>query len=224
MRERDREKRAGAAQAPSDELILAAADRAARHRAAAAPGVPVWAILEDLALPVRSRDARHVRSRLPALQAAGLLESERRHGVPVWTLTRRGRARLRAARSAGEITLPESPQHRAWRYARTAAGEEIQGFRDELAATIERARGLLECEPPAHSDAWFELAENLRRAAWLVGSASHCLHEWSEPDDASADIDDHAELCTTADAGSEPALRRARRAGRRNVRLWRRGN
>jgi len=60
----------------------------------------------------------------------------------------------------------------------------------------------LRTRPPAFSDQWFELAERLRSDCWMLGSASHCLHEWAEPDDRYADIDEGV-------------------PGRRNLRLWR---
>ena len=79
------------------------------------------------------------------------------------------------------------------------------------------------CSPTErpHSDAWFELAETLRRAARRVGSAGHCLYEWPEPGDARADLDDRRE---PEDRCLRPPLRRRRRAlraGRRNIALWR---
>jgi hypothetical protein len=222
MRNPDRDRRARPAELPSDELVLAAVERAVRHRGADVSEVPVWAILEQLGLATRSREARHVRSRLHALQAAGSLQQARRHGVPVSGLTPGGWRRLERALSAGAaLRLPESPQHRAWHHARTAAAEEIERFRRSLADTIDEASRLLDADPPAHSDAWFELAERLRRAAWRVGSAGHCLYEWTEPDDADADIDDHAAPGDEHIAPTERAVRRARRAGRRNTRLWR---
>jgi hypothetical protein len=222
MRNPDRDRRATPAELPSDELIMAAVERSVRHRAGDVSDVPVWAILEHLGLATRSREARHVRSRLNALQAAGSLLRARRHGVPVWALTTRGRQRLENALSAGEAPrLPESPQHREWRRARTAGAEEIERFRRSLADTVDEATRLLDADPHAHSDKWFELAERLRRATWRVGSAGHCLYEWAEPDDAVADIDDHSEPGEERIAATERAARRARRAGRRNIRLWR---
>ncbi|HLH13363.1 MAG TPA: hypothetical protein VKV16_01135, partial [Solirubrobacteraceae bacterium] len=110
---------------PTDELVLAAVERAARHDARGCPAVPVWTILEHLDVRRRSAVARHVRTRLDALAAAGLLESARRHGVATWALTAAGVRRLRLARRAGrQPVLSESPQHRAWRAARTAAAQE----------------------------------------------------------------------------------------------------
>jgi hypothetical protein len=207
--------------APSDELVLAAIERAARHQAHDRSAVPVWAILEHLGLRARSAPARHVRARLDALHAAGSLACARRHGVPTWALTGAGRRRLRRASRAGELpALPESPQHRAWRNARTAAAQELERFRRLVREHLERGEALLDADPPPHSDAWLELAEELQRACRRLASASHCEYEWAEPDDARADIDEHVE---PADRRLEPARRRltrARRAGRRNILLW----
>jgi hypothetical protein len=216
-----RNTRASATDLPPDELVLAAVERAGRHQAHDGPAVPMWAILDHLAVPRRSADARHVRSRLGVLLAAGWLERGSRHGVPTWALTSSGVRRLRRARRAGDVPpLPDSPQQRAWRSARMVAAEEIERFRASLRARLEQAELLLDAERPPHSDAWLELAEQLQRACRRVGSASHCLYEWPEPDDERADVDEHVE---PADAGldeDERARRRARRAGRRNVRLW----
>ncbi|HUB74757.1 MAG TPA: hypothetical protein VL979_12070 [Solirubrobacteraceae bacterium] len=214
----------------SDELVLAAVERAVRHQphaigsapAARACGVPVWTILEHLQLARRSAQARHVRARLAALLADGALESERRHGVQTWGLAAEGEQRLRSARRGGQLpALPESPQHRAWRNARALAAQEIERLRGEVELCCERARALLGAEAPAPSDAWLELAERASRALKMLASASHCLYEWAEPDEARADVDERVE---SSDAAlSEDARRRvqARRAGRRNIRLWR---
>lgn len=205
------------ARAP-DELVLAAVERAGRHQAHDTPAVPVWAILDHLAVAPRSAPARHVHARLRAMQAAGWLERSRRHGVTTWALTATGRRRLRRAQRTAELPpLPESPQHRAWRHARTLAAHELARFREALRERVEYAALALDADPPPHSDAWLELAEDLQRGCRRLASASHCLYEWSEPDDARADIDQHVE---PADAQLGAAERRARRAGRRNVRLW----
>ncbi|MGO9322391.1 MAG: hypothetical protein ACLQBY_16540 [Solirubrobacteraceae bacterium] len=217
----DRRARATRSAAPSDELVLAAVERAGRHQARDTPAVPVWAILEHLAVPRRSGAARHVRERLGALHAAGWLERSRRHSVPTWALSDAGLAHLRRARRDGALpALPESPQHRAWRDARTAAAQEIERFRASVRERVARAALLLDAEEPPHSDAWLELAEELQRACRRLGSASHCLYEWVEPDDAHADVDEHVEPADEQLDPSERAVRRARRAGRRNIRLW----
>jgi hypothetical protein len=206
---------------PSDALVLAAVERAGRHQANNGSAVPVWAILEHLELRPRSPGARHVRTRLGALQAAGALECTRRHSVPTWELTHAGRRLLRRAASAGELrALPESPQHRAWRNARTAAAQELERFRELLRERLEHGAALLDADPPPHSDAWFELAEELQRGCRRVASASHCLYEWNEPDDARADLDAHVEPDDRVFAPAQRELRRARRGGRRNILLW----
>jgi hypothetical protein len=204
-----------------DELVLAAVERAGRHQAHNTPAVPVWAILEHLTVAPRSALARHIRARLGAMQAAGWLERSRRHGVPTWALTATGRRRLRRTQRTREFPpLPESPQHRAWRHARTLAAHEIARFREALRERVEHAALALDADPPLHSDAWLELAEELQRGCRRLASASHCLYEWPEPDDARADIDEHAEPVDAQLDATERTLRRTRRAGRRNVRLW----
>lgn len=217
--EQDRPERADGP--PSATQVLAAAQRAERHRAGEAPGVPDWAILEHLDIPRRSAAARATRWQLRELLAAGALERARRHGREVWTVTRLGSERLRRCRGErGEPPLPESPQHRAWRNARSTAALEIERFRDVLRASLGEAERLLAADPPPHSDAWFELAEQLRRDARRVGSAGHCLYEWSEPDDARADLDAHREPGDGALPRRRRESVRALRSGRRNVRLW----
>jgi hypothetical protein len=206
---------------PSDELVLAALERAVSHQAREDPTVPAWAILEHLSLPPRSGDARHVTSRLAVMLAAGWVERSRRHGVPTWALTTAGKRRLRRARRGGALApLPESPQHRRWQLARTAAGQEIERFREDVGERLHRATVLLDCDPRPHSDVWLELAEELQRACRRLASASYCLYEWAEPDDGRADVDEHVDPADEGLDGGELALRRARRAGRRNVRLW----
>jgi hypothetical protein len=217
----DPDTRAARAEMPSDELVLAAVERAARHHARDTPAVPVWSVLEHLDLRRRTAAARHVVARLDALHAGGWLASSRRHGSPTWVLTAGGAERLRRARRAGSLpALPESPQHCAWRTANTAAGQEIDRFERELRARLADATALLDANTRPHSDTWLELAEELQRAARRVGSASHCLYEWTEPDDARADVDEHVEPGDEALAPAVRVRRQARRAGRRNVRLW----
>jgi hypothetical protein len=165
--------------------------------------------------------ARRVRSQLDALEAGGFLERSRRHGVQVWALTHSGRQRLRHAHLAGSVPqLPESPQHRAWNNARTAAAQEIDRVRQSLRQSLGDAISLLDAEPSADSDAWFELCERLHRATWRVGSASYCLREWVEPGDERADNDDHHGPSDDQLAPDQQRRYQVRRHGRRNIRLW----
>ncbi len=205
----------------ADSLVLAAIDRAERHNPARLSGVPVWRVYEHLSIAKRSELARHVRAQLDALEAAGSIVRSRRQGVQTWALTSSGRRRLARARRAGHLPpLPESPQHRAWRDARTVAAQEIDGFLVSVREGLDDAMCLLDADPAATSDAWFELGERLHRDCRRVGSAIHCLHEWSEPDDARADVDDRHDAADRRFDPDERAKRRARRTGRRNVAHW----
>jgi hypothetical protein len=206
-----------------DVLVLAAVDRAVRHRGKDASAVPVWAIFEHLEIPMRSKRARPTRARLEALGTAGLLVCSRRHGVAVWALSRAGRRRLRRAHAVGGVpVLPESPQHRAWRDARAAASREIEWCRQSVRETLREAVILLVINSHGDSDEWFDVGERLQRTVWRLGSCIHCLCEWPEPDDERADIDDHQE---PDDDRLDPAERQRRvvlRAGRRNITAWKR--
>jgi hypothetical protein len=156
-----------------------------------------------------------VRAQLQSLVQDGVIEQRRAHGVDVFALAPSGRRRLQGA---GLVDLPESPQHREWRNARTLATQEIQRFRASLGDALKEASALIDDTPG--SDALFELAEELRAAARRLGSATYCLHEWMEPSDDRADIDDHISPADRALDPSERQRRQARRAGRRNTRLW----
>jgi hypothetical protein len=193
-----------------DVTVLAAIDRAERHRGR--PGVPVWLIFEHLGIPRRSR---RVRVQLQALVQDGAIEQRRAHGVDIWTLAPKGRRQMQAA---GRVDLPESPQHCQWRNACTLAAQEIDRFRAAMRDVVTEASALLGDTPG--SDAWFELAGRLHSAARRLGSATYCLHEWMEPDDDHADIDDHVSPTDLALDTRERGRRQARRAGRRNTRLW----
>jgi hypothetical protein len=206
---------------PCDELVLAAIERAARHRSKETPAVPVWAILEHLDIARRSAAARYIGSRLDVLEAAGSLKRARRHGAPTWELTDDGCLRLQQAQREGWLAaLPESPQHRAWRNARTTAAQEIERFHRGLREQLQASVLLLDADPPPQSDTWLELAESLQRSCRRVGSASYCLYEWPEPDDARADLDEGLDPADERVDPRERTRRRARRAGRRNISSW----
>jgi hypothetical protein len=172
-------------------------------------------ILEHLGLP---RRARRVRPQIRALTDAGALATSRAHGVQIWSLTATGRRQLRRA---GDVALPESPQHQAWRAARALAEQEIERFRSAMADVLAEATALL--DGSGSSDGWFEMANRLRKAAWCLGSATYCLLQWSEPADDRADIDDHSMPGDVLLDDDERARHRHRRSGRRNTSLWQDG-
>jgi hypothetical protein len=129
-----------------------------------------------------------VRPILESLGADGLIEQLRRHSITLWTLTSRGRRRLSALQRTGRASLPESPQHRGWVEARAAASERIEVLRKTLRIELRDAVSLLDADA-ADSDAWFMAGDRLGLACAHLASATHCLCEWPEPDDARADID-----------------------------------
>jgi hypothetical protein len=92
-------------------------------------------------------------------------------------------------RRAGElVALPESPQHRRWREARAAANEKIGELRRNVRNELAGARALLSAAD-ASSEDWFTMNDALSRACSQLASATYCLREWDEPDDATADIE-----------------------------------
>ena len=208
----------------TDVVTLAAVERAVRHRPAGRPrAAPLWEIYEHLGVSSRSRAGRCVRAQLAALDGSALSRAKR-HGVETWELTRAGRRRLSRLRAKGELPgLPESPQHRAWREARAFAEQRLEGFWSALLDDVQRGHDLLDSHrvpgrPP--SDVWFELAERLHQECRQLAAATYCLSEWQEPDDARADVDHHTDPDDRALDAKERAKRQARRAGRRNTRLW----
>jgi hypothetical protein len=221
MLDPDRPSRAKRPHPPSDELVLAALERAAIHRGRDTRAVPVWEIFEHLGVSVRSASARHVRIRLDVMHAAGWIALSRHHGTQTWELTSTGERHLRRERRAGRVAqLPESPQHREWQDAQRTAALEIDRFGRELRACLRAADDVLDADRPASSDAVFELGERLQRACWRLASASYCLREWAEPDEARADLDTHVDLLDAGLDAEEQTRRRTRRVGRRNLRLW----
>jgi hypothetical protein len=185
----------------SDDLILAGIDRAERHTGRDA--VPLFLIYDHLSVRRRSGAARKIRARVLAMSETGALEQTRLHGMEVWSLTAIARNRLRRA---GQITdlLPEAPQHRKWRHARTLEEHELPRYNATLRTVLVEAEAMLDAREPASSDAWLDMSRRLQRNAWRIGAALYCLYEWDEPSDEERDNDgDGAYL------------------GRRNVTLWR---
>jgi DNA-binding PadR family transcriptional regulator len=179
---------------------------------------PHWEVLEHLAVRTRTSNAGQVRGALTALHEAGSVETFRVLGVQTWALTPKGKRRLTRVRHVADL-LPESPQHQAWRRARTAAGEAIGGFREALLATLAEATAALDA-PDVPSDEWFALQHRLERDADRLGAATYCLYEWDEPDDARADVDDRTSPSDAAFAQRERNHRQVRRGARRNILRW----
>jgi hypothetical protein len=209
---------------PADETLLAAIRRAALHDPRGRGRAPIWTLLEHLDIPRRTLRARSFRARLLALERRGWLEQRSTRGIPMWALTSSGTRRLKRSERAGfEITLPESPQHRTWREARTLATQEIERFAERVRASTAEAALLAQSDRPEEvmSDRWLELGARMARDVRLLASAQHCLREWPEPGEDSADVD------TLSSPGDEQLghdrLRalRALRAGRRNTLMWR---
>jgi hypothetical protein len=201
----------------SDDVVLAAVGRAERHREREGEGVMMSDIAEHLGFVHGSWTTRRLRPQIEAFIAAGLLVRSRRHGVLIWGLTSSGRRRV--ARVGRAVVLPESPQHRVWRHARTLAAERIGGLREQVRGVLEEATGVLDVDGVC-SDAWFTLAERLQSACWHLGSATYCLSEWAEPDDASPDVDDRTEPGDETIDPEDLGGVRYRRGGRRNVWKW----
>jgi hypothetical protein len=128
----------------SDDVVLAAVERAERHREregeGEGEGVMMSDIAEHLGVVHGSWTTRRLRPQVEAFIAAGLLVRSRRHGVLIWGLTSSGRRRV--ARGGESVVLPESPQHRVWRHARTLAAERIDGLREQVRSVLEDATGV----------------------------------------------------------------------------------
>jgi hypothetical protein len=176
----------------SDELLLAAIDRASRHRGAPPdePGETLSQIKRHLDIPHHGGTTLILRPKLQALHSAGLIDTFRRHSQDYLGPTDTGRQRLKALRRAGKLgELPESPQHQYWREAQLAASQRIPGFRGDLRGTLDEAIHLLEADHETDSATWYALSERLHQACRKLASATHCLREWPEPDDSHADKD-----------------------------------
>jgi hypothetical protein len=207
-----------------DDILLTALRRAVVHDTRGRGHVPIWVLLEHLDVPRRSAGAGAARERLTKLEQRGWIERGAAHGVPMWTLSKTGLRRLRRAERAGaSIALPESPQHKTWRQARALASQEIDRFATELQRACDEATALLQSESreAIRSDTWLELGARLARNSRLLASARHCLSEWPEPTEASADVDSLSAPDDHLLEHDRLRALRVLRAGRRNTLLWR---
>jgi hypothetical protein len=187
----------------SDALLLAAIDRAQRHSSHGPDAGVHWGeVLNHLGFAHTGAATHKLRPQADALLARGLIEPLKRNGRPVIRLTSSGRKRLAKARRTDReaLDLPEAPQHREWRRKQTSAAEQIDSVRDDLRGALSEASRLIDS---GDSDAWFALGKRINVLAHRLGTAIYCAHEWREPDDAQADIDESMK-------GGDP------RIGRRN--------
>ncbi len=193
------------AEMPSEDLVLAAIERAYRHRTNQQnPGVLLADVKAHLGLPRSGAATLRLRPIWQALDDARLIEQFRSQGSLVWNLTPAGHRRLIAATKTSDLSLPESPQHRRWKTARTEAAQLIDTLREDLRAALADATRLFDNDCEATSNAWYQLGERVNNAAARLASATHCLNEWAEPNDSTADID------------TPPPLR----GGRRDYHAW----
>jgi DNA-binding PadR family transcriptional regulator len=178
----------------SENLVLAACERAQRHGSARAQPVTLRQIGDHLGFQRSAYTTRRLGLLARALEQAGALERSRAYGGERWALTAAGRRRLRRARASGEpLVLPESPQHREWRQKHARAVEGLEGYRERMREALAEAVGLLEDER-SDSEAWRAMAKRLEVRAQLLSSAIYCAREWAEPDDAQRDVDDNRTL------------------------------
>lgn len=170
-------------------IILAAVERAARHESS--DEVATATVIEHLGFEPTRKTNRLLHLRLDGLRDAGSLTRIARDGADTWLLTSEGREELDRRYEAEEVgELPEAPQHRAWREARVEAAVRLEGFKDEMGTMLEEATALLDQPHPPHSSEWIAMSQRLSPATWRVGSATHCLYEWVEPDDDFPDVDE----------------------------------
>jgi hypothetical protein len=189
-------------QPPSDDLLLAAIDRAERHQGRQGEGVLLVAVKEHLDLPRGGATTLMLRPILERLTHAQLIQAVHLRRAGLWSVGEKGRHRLRSLRDTEP--LPESPAHRRWREARAAAQASTGALRLALHDALDEALEMLDTDPTPPSATWQKLGERLARACRHLGSATYCLTEWPEPADADTDVD------------RAPALQR----GMREVQAW----
>lgn len=172
---------------PTDEQLFAAIDRAERHRGSDR-GVALETVKEHLGLKRGGWSTIQMRPQLDRLQAHGMIEQFRRAGCKAWSLTDAGRRRLTyVQRTSGIPRLPEAPQHRVWREARSQAEERIDSILTDMRERLTAAASLLAAGDEAGSEAWLAMGNRLQFGCERLASATYCLHEWAEPDDGISD-------------------------------------
>ncbi len=158
----------------SENLVLAACERAQRHDTARGAPVTLSRIAEHLGFARGAYTTRQLGPLVGALERAGALERSRAYGAERWGLTTAGRRRLRRTRAAGkQLALAEAPQHREWRQKHTTAAEGIEDYRERMREALQEAVELLEDER-SDSGAWRAMAKRLHARAQLLSSAIYC--------------------------------------------------
>jgi hypothetical protein len=177
----------------SDQLILAAVERAERHSRARRPGVTHADVADHLGFDRTGATTRKLRPQLASLLDDGsLTRRSRGSGLKdLWALTDPGRRRLAAACRHGRLEpLPESPQHREWRARKEACGRLpaiYEGAMNIAEEALDYLASSAERRPPGSAHAsgiGRRFAAEFRRFA----KATYCLQEWPEPDDAHLDM------------------------------------
>ena len=177
---------------PPTSSVLAAVERAARHQTQRTRRGPR---VVGPRTPGRSRALRRraprARSAWSTMPPPACSSARSRHGVPTWELTSSGRS-LRRARSAGELCRRCRSRRSTGRGA-TRAAPPPRSSSASARACARACSGPSCCSTPSARRTrmpWLELAQELQRSCRRVASASHCLYQWSEPDDEHADVDE----------------------------------
>lgn len=170
----------------TDYVVLAALERAERHRQAQGPGALYSSLIEEVGFHSRHR-AGPLKKRTDLLVQKRYLRRFLQNGCAMIALTPSGRRHLLALAKSGEaIQLPESRQHLIWRSCREAAQMRAPELRERLRIALDDAAQLLASDEVA-PDAWYEVGSRLQQAAHGLNGALYCMRDWTEPDDSAAD-------------------------------------
>ena len=190
--------------------LLTAVERAERHDVGPEKRTSSRDVAEHLGFLWSPAVGRKLTPLLLALESDGWLTlGERAGGGSLrCRLTRRGQNRLQTARRAVVPealldSLPESPQHRTWRQIRGAAVAGANDFLGSATTAVQEAETVLLNPMLAPSMELMAIGQRLRLHFWRLASVTYCLHEWAEPNERSADLEEKPQ------AGFWPFPRRA---------------
>lgn len=174
----------------SDLQLLAAVARAQRHQPPKArkAGATVQTAASHLGWRYSGATTRRLRPQLVALVSEGLLKTEELPSYEArgqrWTVTEHGR---RLLEDEPAVELPESPQHRFWRYWRDVARWALDGVRAE-AETAHQEVAVVLARRGAPNAAEIRVASRkLEDALEVFAVASHAANEWPEPSESAPD-------------------------------------